>query len=279
VAFRIWPHKKITPLAPGSSGSPGLPASLSKKPETGLAYASLSNEGLLRLINQDSSGIFPEEATRTDDLKGRLFIVADGMGGLIEGKVASEMAVQIISQAYFAAGSSDASQSLLQAFENANREIFLRAQAMDPLQKMGTTCSTLVLIRDRGIIAHVGDSRIYRIRWHVIEQLTQDHTEEGEVAQDGPFAMAEGESRSRHKLLSRALGIEPNVIVDLVKDIFAQSGDVFVLCTDGLSGVGHEEIKEIVVSYRPQEACRMLIQRANQKGGEDNITVQVIQIL
>lgn len=279
MTFRIWPHKKITPPAPGSSGSPGLPASLSKKPESGLACASLSNEGLQRLVNQDSSGIFPEEPTRTDDIKGRLFIVADGMGGLIEGKVASEMAVQIISQAYFADGSGDTSQSLLQAFENANQEIFLRAQAMDPLQKMGTTCSTLVLIKDRGSIAHVGDSRIYRIRQHVVEQLTQDHTEEAEVVQDGPFAIAEGESRSRHKLLSRALGIELNVNVDLVKDIFAQSGDFFVLCTDGLAGVGQEEIQEIVLSHLPQEACRLLIQRANQKGGEDNITVQVIQIL
>jgi protein phosphatase len=278
VTFRIWPRKKITPSPSSSSAWADLLSSPSKKPETGLAYASLSNEGLQRLVNQDSSGIFPEDPRRADDLKGRLFIVADGMGGLIEGKVASEMAVQIISQAYFADGSDDVSQSLLQAFEKANLEIFLKAQAMDPLQKMGTTCSTLVLKKDRGIIAHVGDSRIYRIHELAIEQLTQDHTEEGEVVQDGPFIMAEGESRPRHKLLSRALGIEANVKVDLIKDIFAQSGDFFVLCTDGLEGVSYEEIKEIVLSYHPQEACRLLIQRANQNGGEDNITVQVIQI-
>jgi len=268
----------MTAPPPGASASAELTSSLSKKPQAALDYASLSNEGLQRLVNQDSSGVFPEDPKQADVMKGRLFIIADGMGGLIEGKVASEMAVQIISHAYFADASADISQSLCQAFEKANLEIFLKGQAMDPLQKMGTTCSTLVIIQDRGIIAHVGDSRIYRLREHALEQLTQDHTEEGEVIQDGPFTMVEGETHLNHKLLSRALGVESNVRVDLIEDIPAKSGDIFILCTDGLAVVGHEEIKEIVRSHRPPEACQVLIQRANQKGGEDNITVQVVQV-
>lgn len=237
--------------------------------EPGIAYASLSDKGLQRSVNQDSWGVFPKDLSPPFNPKGQLFIVADGIGGHIGGKKAGEMAINIVQQDFFTNQSENIPKSLRQAFENANTQIFLKAGGGDPFQKTGTTCTALVLIEDRGYIAHVGDSRIYRISKNKIEQLTLDHTEIAEMLRQGV---------TERSVLSRALGVESSVKIDIQEKLPLKPGDAYVLCTDGLARVSNEEIKDIVLSNSPQEACKSLVQLANHLGGEDNVTAQVIRI-
>jgi len=240
------------------------------------SYGTFSYIGLRRSSNQDSLGVFPDVYLPDHRGKGQLFILADGMGGLMAGKKASEMAVNIIRRTYFEDEIHGIHQSLGRAFEHANAEIYAEATSSDLEHRMGTTCSALILTEDRGVFGHVGDSRIYRIRQDAIVQLTQDHTEVAELIRHDLLTMEEAPNHPNKSILSRALGIEPRVEVDVCADIFLEREDRFVLCTDGLGKVTPEEIKEIVLAKTPQEACDQMVELACQKGSGDNITVMVI---
>ena len=241
-------------------------------------FASLTDKGLRRSANEDSYGVFPRRSLESLGPKGRLFIVADGMGGLIDGRAASETAINIVHQVYFNNESEEISKSLRQAFTSANHQIFKMVEDCEPELKMGTTCTALVLAGNYGHYAHVGDSRIYRIRDSWIEQLTQDHTEVATMMYNDILTREEAQSHPERSVLDRAIGVEAQVEVDVETGILLQNGDYFVLCTDGLAKVILDEIKDIVLSRNPQEACHALIKLAIHRGGEDNITVQVIKI-
>ena len=244
----------------------------------GCLFASLTDKGLRRSANEDSYGVFPRRSVESLGPKGRLFIVADGMGGLIDGRAASETAINIVHQVYFANESEEISKSLRQAFTSANHQIFKMVEDCEPDLKMGTTCTALVLAGKYAHIAHVGDSRIYRIRDNWIEQLTQDHTEVAEMMYHDILTREEAQSHPERSVLDRAVGVEAQVEVDVQTDILLRHGDYFVLCSDGLAKITLDEIQDIVLSRTPQEACHALIKLANHRGGEDNITVQVVKI-
>jgi serine/threonine protein phosphatase PrpC len=243
-----------------------------------IAYASLSDIGLRRSTNQDSFGVFPEDSQAVFSPKGQLFIIADGIGGHIGGNTASKMAVNIIQEEYFKNDSEDISDSLLKAFQKANKLICDELSCSDPYLKMGTTCSALVLTSQHGCIAHVGDSEIFQIENEKILKLTLDHTIIVELMNRGAITEDEAKKHPEKSVLSRALGIEAEVEIDILENIVLQGKQSFVLCTDGLAKVSPEEIKNVVLGEQPKEACRILVQMANDRGGGDNVTVQVIKI-
>ncbi|MDZ7360215.1 MAG: Stp1/IreP family PP2C-type Ser/Thr phosphatase [candidate division KSB1 bacterium] len=243
-----------------------------------ISYGHATHQGLKRTDNQDAFGKFPPDSLALSLPKGQLFIVADGMGGHAHGKEASAMAVQIVQQVYFADPNENIPDSLSRAFETANERIYQRATSTIEFRGMGTTCTALVLKDDRAYIAHVGDSRIYRITKSKIEQLTQDHTKVAEMKRLGILTESEAKSHPEKSHLYRALGIAPTVKVDLAADLPLRPGERFLLCTDGLAKIAERELKQIVLANSPPEACDKLIELANARGGSDNSTAQVIWV-
>ncbi len=243
-----------------------------------IEYASLSDIGLRRTMNQDCYGVFPEDTQSVSSPKGQLFIIADGLGGHVSGNTASEMAVKIVQEEYFKNDTENIPESLRRAFQKANKLICDELSCSDPYLKMGTTCSALVLASAHGCIAHVGDSQIFHIAHTKITQLTQDHTIIADLMRRGALSEAEAQKHPEKRVLSRALGIEAEVQIDILEKINLQGEQSFVLCTDGLSKVSPEEIKDVVLAASPEQACRTLVQMANDRGGSDNVTVQVIKL-
>ena len=256
----------------------GAKASDTRELTSPFSHGSKSFIGLHRTTNQDCFGIFPDIYQPSLHPRGQMFLVADGMGGLLGGQRASEMAVSTIQQVYFEQNARNIPQNLADAFERANATIFDEAERKELEHHMGTTCSALVLTDERGYIAHVGDSRIYRIREGDIEQLTQDHTVVEEMFNNHLIDREDAALHPGKSVLSRALGIERDVQVDVQPDVGLEQGDSFVLCTDGLAKVEAGEIKDIVCSMEPQEACDALVELACQRGGADNITILVVRI-
>ncbi len=244
-----------------------------------IVFAGSSHAGMVRKDNQDSYGKFPEGSLDLTAPKGQLFIVADGMGGHQAGQKASEMAVHHLADAYFASQETDILSALKAGFGKANEQIFRCSLEHPQYRGMGTTCTALVLKGSRGFIGHVGDSRIYRIGKRKIQQLTKDHSKVAEMVRRGILSKEEARYHPERSHLYRALGTRPAAEVDFTDDIVLDSNKHFLLCSDGLfNHVEERELQRITLSNPPQEACAALIDLANQRGGTDNITVQIIQL-
>jgi len=243
-----------------------------------ISHGAATHRGLKRADNQDTYGKFPESGLDLTTAKGQLFIVADGMGGHAGGKEASETAVRLVQQIYFSSEEKDISIALRRAFEFANDQICQNASRRAEVQGMGTTCTAMVLQADRGYITHVGDSRAYRITRHKIEQLTQDHSKVAEMLRLGILNEEEAKRHPEKSHLYRALGIGPEVKPDTLPAFPLAPDERFLLCTDGIAKIETAEIKRIVLSRPPQNACDRLIEVANKHGGSDNSTVQVIWV-
>lgn len=244
-----------------------------------VAYANLSDVGQVRSENQDFMGKFPEDDVDLASPQGQLFIVADGMGGHKGGRDASRLAVDTIEQVYSLSENSDVANNLKRAFQQANERIYKMSLENPKLVGMGTTCIALALHKNQGTIAHIGDSRIYRISKRKITQLTQDHSKVAEMERRGLLTAEEARHHPERSHLYRALGTKPEAEVDVIDDISLSDNDTFLMCTDGLFNlVEKEELKEIVLSYPPDEACKRLVDLANERGGHDNITLQIIHV-
>lgn len=217
-----------------------------------------------------------------------LFAVADGMGGHAGGDQASRMAIEIIEQEIrrmvpFAEGSSSieqqssttktpAAQALRSAARKAGEIIFDIGEGSPTLAGMGTTLTALFVYQDHAYLAHVGDSRAYLFRNDQFKQLTEDHSWIEEQVKAGFMTPAEAQGSSLKHIITRSVGFEREVEVDLVT-MPVMIGDCYFLCSDGLSNhITAAEIKEILSQHPPAEVLKILIQMANQKGGDDNIT-------
>lgn len=242
-----------------------------------IIFAAKSDIGLVRSENQDSFGIFPEDSSDIYSGKGQLFIVADGMGGHKGGKEASTIAVKVVNTEYFSS-TYDESVALKEAIEKANTSIFNHSSDKSEFGRMGTTCSALVLKDERGVIGHVGDSRIYRIENGSIEQLTNDHTKVQEMLREGILTPEEARNYPSKSVLARALGVDENVRVDIIDNLNLKKGQSFILCSDGLAKVIKSEILHIVSNNTPSDACNILVDLANERGGKDNVTVLIIKV-
>lgn len=258
--------------------SPRPAASPSAPGRAYLRYGHATHQGLVRADNQDAYGIFPREHADPTRGAGLLFVVADGMGGHQGGREASQMAVHQIEERYRASALRDVAQALRQAFTDANAEIYTRSTQDPALQGMGTTCTALVFRRNRAWIAHVGDSRAYRITEEGIEQLTQDHSRVEEMVRQQLLTPSEAATHPQRNVLSRALGVVPEVEIDLIEAPALETGHTFLLCSDGLADVPVEALHEAVRTLSPQQACDALVQQANALGGHDNVTVVVVRV-
>ncbi len=209
---------------------------------------------------------------------GVLAIVADGMGGHQAGSTASQVAVDAISSYYHEHCLDDPPALLADAVERANTALFEMAATNPELQGMGTTATAILLREDRAYVAHVGDSRAYRIRAGSIRQLSEDHSVVAELLRQGIITPDEVAAHPNKNLITRAVGTKPQVVVDTIAEADPVAvGDVFILCSDGLHGlVNAEEIAATVNEADPYQACLQLIELARQRSGHDNISVCVL---
>jgi PPM family protein phosphatase len=246
--------------------------------------AGKTDVGLQRDHNEDSFLLMPEYG---------LFVVADGMGGHRAGDVASRLAIEAITEYFRAIGSdttwpmqfdarlSEDENHMLASVRLANRKILERSARSREFHGMGTTVVGALFNpeQQRMIIAHVGDSRAYRIRDGFITQMTRDHSLFNDYLMAMPDLSEEQRSELPRNVITRALGMQEDVTIDIQPDE-VREGDVYVLCSDGLSGmVEDDDIVAIVGSNDEMVSmCRRLVSRANENGGEDNVTAVVVRV-
>jgi serine/threonine protein phosphatase PrpC len=248
--------------------------------------AGLSDVGLQREHNEDSFCILPEH---------RLFVVADGLGGHRAGDVASKMATHAMATFFQATSVEDATwpfsfdphltvdeNRLVTGIKLANKKIFEASVRHREVHGMGTTIVAALFARESGrlFVAHVGDSRAYRVRGTAIHQLTRDHSLLEDYRALMPDMTEEQEAELPRNVITRALGMQDSVAVDMSPDD-PQPGDRYVLCSDGLSGmITDPGILEIINAAGDdvELAVRNLVSKANENGGEDNVTVVVLLV-
>lgn len=251
-----------------------------------LKVAGLTDVGREREHNEDSFGLFPDY---------NLFVVADGMGGHRAGDVASNMAVEAIGEFFKSTESEDITwpfqfdpnlpfsiNRFVTAVQVGNNRIFKASNASEEHHGMGTTVVGILSVDNNGAfhIAHVGDSRCYRIRDGAIELLTMDHSLVNDYLRAAPDLSPEQLAELPTNVITRALGMQEMVLVD-VQTVSTEPGDIMLLCSDGLNGMlSDQEILDIVVKNRDDlaktSAC--LIEAANDHGGEDNCTVVLVEV-
>ena len=211
-----------------------------------------------------------------------LFAVADGMGGHVGGEVAARVAVETLEKAY---ERNPTIAGLREAFVAANAAIWAESLRVDELRGMGTTLTAAGLTvgtdgRDVMCLANVGDSRAYLMSGGMVRQVTADHSLAEERVRHGEMTEAEAETHPHRHILTRALGVGPDVDVDLW-ELHVKSGDRLLLCSDGLTNeVNVDQISQVLHSVKdPRKAARALVDRANAHGGNDNVTVVVVDVL
>lgn len=252
-------------------------------PNSQLDYGVRSDVGRVRENNEDSVRIAPELS---------LFVLSDGMGGQTSGEIASRLATETIVAHCQAAESnsslplignpfadlSDQSNRLASAVRRANTEIHEAAQRNPLWRGMGATVVAVWLTRDRMSLAHVGDSRAYRLRSGELVQLTGDHSLVAEQVRRGILTQEEADQSNLQNVLMRALGAEPEVDVDVHEDLLLD-GDAILLSSDGLTReLSNPQIDGVLKNAREaQAATDQLVDMANQAGGEDNISVIVVR--
>jgi serine/threonine protein phosphatase PrpC len=237
-----------------------------------LTSASQSDVGRVRTRNEDSFGEF----SRPDGSK--LWVVADGMGGHKAGETASRLTVETVGQV-FSRAPMPSENTLREALEAANARVHGLAVENPEFSGMGTTAVVLLVGTDgTGFVAHVGDSRLYRYRDASLRPLTRDHSVVAELERRGLLTADEAAVHPRRNEIIRSVGIESTVDVE-ISPLEIRPGDRYLLCSDGLSGMVDEtEIAVILDEAGPAEAARRLIDRANEHGGQDNVTVQIVAV-
>lgn len=238
-----------------------------------LTIASKTDVGVERSENQDACG-----QRRIDDYD--VCVVCDGMGGHAGGSTASKLAVETILDAFEnLSDEPQVEERLRQAIETANGTVHQRANDEPSLRGMGTTVVALVFDHEseHAVVAHVGDSRIYRLRDGVVQRMTKDHTMVQRLVDDGLLSPEAAENHPKSNVISRSLGGREFVEVELgAHQLDTKEGDVWLLCSDGLHGlVGEAEIGQTMGNVAPDDAVAQLVERANEEGGHDNVTVQI----
>ncbi len=243
-----------------------------------LDVAQLTDVGRKREHNEDNMAYVIPKDPLVMARKGALFIVADGMGGHAAGEVASEIAVDTVSNAYYQDENDDVPTSLLQSIRRANAAIHQRAAENMLRSGMGTTCVAAVLRGNLAYIANVGDSRAYFVRKSRIYQISQDHSWVAEQVRAGLLTEEQARTHAQRNVITRSLGTQPDVEIDIFREVL-EEGDTLVLCSDGLSGlVNDEDLLHTVDQFVPQESVYHLVERANENGGPDNITAIVARV-
>ena len=246
---------------------------------TDLTYSALSDVGLRRANNQDSYSVVLADSDDLWEERGHLFMVADGMGAHAAGELASKMATDAVPHNYHKAAATEPPDALRESIVAANSEINARGQANAEFHGMGTTCSVLLILPEGAMCGHVGDSRVYRLRKNRLDQLTFDHSLVWEMQATGQIPKDKVPDHIPKNVITRSLGPNAEVKVDLEGPHPIQVGDAFLLCSDGLSGpVTNEEMGTMLACLEPEEAVQVLVDLANLRGGPDNITTIVVKV-
>jgi protein phosphatase len=244
----------------------------------GIEIANLTDVGCARTENQDYYGYAEPESDEEFRRKGRLAVVADGMGGHQGGQVASAIAVEAIRDIYLQDEAEDPEAALIAAFSGAQAAILQFAAEHPELTGMGTTCIAVAIRDGRLHYGHVGDSRLYLFRNSTITRLTRDHTYVNRLVDEGTITPEQAETHPDRNILTAALGMKRAVPAEFGESTL-EPRDVLLICTDGLHGlVSDEEMLGTVTRLSPREACRELVELAKAKGGFDNITLQIIRV-
>lgn len=235
-----------------------------------------SDVGKAREINEDYFYIsYPDDEIQ-------LFILADGMGGYNGGEVASKLAVTsaknyILSN--FEKNNSD-KDTILDLVKNssqyANMVVYEKAKENPELSKMGTTLDICLIYQSKAFISHIGDSRIYRIRKDFMRKLTKDHSYVQQLIDEGKITKEESLKHPKKNMLMKALGCTPFIEPDAMIKGFIKE-DVILMCSDGLTNMVSEERIKQIIKENPTDATKLLVQGANDNGGNDNITAIIIR--
>lgn len=249
--------------------------------QAAVTVAAVTDIGMRRRNNQDSMATNLADGRAAWERSGHLFIVADGMGAHAAGELASRLAVDLIQHHYEKQTQPKPIENLHRAVIEANNEIYRRGQANIEFRNMGTTCSVLAFLPEGAICAHVGDSRIYRLRKTQLEQLTFDHSLVWEMhAASGLDEESLQSSTIPKNVITRSLGPNASVLIDLEGPIPILVGDKFLVCSDGLSGqLTDIEMGVLTNLLPPSIAARAMLDLANLRGGPDNITLIVTEIV
>lgn len=243
-----------------------------------LLTALKTDTGKIRQHNEDDAGIF----------KGKdefiLAVVADGMGGHLAGDVASKMAVKAIGEKWNQAKTIPSAPSecetwIKEQIHAVNSQIYGHAQAHEECQGMGTTIVCALFTGKSVTVAHIGDSRCYLLQEDDFIQLTEDHSLVNELVKTGEISKEDAEHHPRKNVLTKALGTDRSISID-ARSFELEPGDKLLLCSDGLTNkVEDRELKEILQNTSaPQEKVNLLVDKANENGGEDNITAVLLEL-
>lgn len=240
-----------------------------------LEYVAVTDIGRRRANNQDHYAVVLASSTDDWENVGHMFLVADGMGAHAAGELASKLAAENLPHLYRKHSSDSSPEALYRAFVETNEEVHRWGQANVEFNSMGTTLSTLVLLPQGALVANVGDSRVYRLRNNRLEQLTFDHSLVWEMRAAGQLdddhVLADAIPKN---VITRSIGPYPHVQPDFEGPFAVEKGDLFLLCSDGLSGLVSDIEFSTILATLPMRAAASLLQNlANVRGGPDNITL------
>lgn len=231
----------------------------------------LSDKGTVRSLNEDYADFF-EDALR------KVYVMADGMGGHNAGEVASKTAVEAIIDFVKSASADDKIETIIvEAIKEANKQIYLKAQNNSELSGMGTTVTACLSKQNELVVANVGDSCCFAVKSDGIVKITKDHSLVQQLVDAGSITEEEALKHPNKNIITRALGTNEDVEVDIFK---LKMDEIFkvILCTDGMSNeVSKSEMHEILLNNDNEEACRKLVELSKLKGGRDNISVIIFE--
>jgi protein phosphatase len=245
----------------------------------GIELANLTDPGCVRERNEDYYCYFEPDDDEAFRARGRLLVVADGMGGYDGGEIASGIAVETVRETW-ASGTGDPIELLIEALGKAHAAIQDYAREHPQLAGMGTTCTAVAVIGGLLYYGHVGDTRLYLIRQGAIRRLTHDHSLVQRLVDSGVLTEEEAAQHPDRNVLVSALGMRGAVPVDVPEGgVPLEPGDTLLVSTDGLHGlVSDAELLDTVARNEPRKACQDLVQLARDRGGPDNITVQILRL-
>lgn len=235
----------------------------------------ITDRGQVRPLNEDAGGVFYKQSGQL------LAIIADGMGGHQAGDVASSMAVSHFKEQWLKEVDSftpeEAEQWLIEMLHGANEEMYARAQAVKECQGMGTTVVVVIMTNEFVTVAHIGDSRCYTLNNKKLTQVTEDHSLVNELIRSGEITKKEANNHPRKNVILKSLGTQPTVQAD-VRTLTIESNERVLLCTDGVTDKIDDEEIEIFLnkSESIEDIAQSMVQLANERGGEDNISLILI---
>ena len=245
-----------------------------------LNYFHLIDIGRKKKNNEDYVTCLVPEKGQDTAASGSLFVLADGVGGASLGEVASKYAADLVLHEYYKNSSMPPAERLVQSFKKASRDIHQHAEENGHYTKMATTMVAAAVYNNKLIVANVGDSRAYLIRDGQALQITKDHSVVAEMVRNGTMTKEEAQISSIRNRLSRSIGGEAKVTVDVFNPILLEIGDKILLCSDGLTRYASpDDLVKMTAEGTPEKAAQRLIRFANHQGGADNISVVLVEVV